>query len=176
MKIIDCFTYFNEDIVLDVRLNTLDQFVDYFIIVESQKTFRNESKELYFKKNIKMYEKFMSKIIYLEINNFPKPKIDERQSFWGNINWKNRCYQSNYIIHGINKIIKNNNLNDEDLKKSKIIFSDCDEIINPLVLKDLKLLNLSKNKVHKFEMEFYYYNIFTKGIKKLVWSICYYFR
>ena len=35
MKIFDCFMYFDEDIVLDVRLNLLDKYVDYFIIVES---------------------------------------------------------------------------------------------------------------------------------------------
>lgn len=163
--IIDSILFSHELDILKLRLELMYPFVDYFIIVESQKTFRDESKELYFKKNIKMYEKFMSKIIYLEIDNFPKPKIDEQQFFWGNINWKNRCYQSNYIIHGINKIIKNNNLNNEDLLKSKIIFSDCDEILNPIILKDLSLLDLSKNKVHKFEMEFYYYNIFTKGEK-----------
>ena len=38
MKIFDCFMYYDEEIVLDVRLNTLDQFVDYFVIVESKFT------------------------------------------------------------------------------------------------------------------------------------------
>ena len=36
MKIFDCFMYFDEEIVLDIRLNTLDQYVDYFVIVESE--------------------------------------------------------------------------------------------------------------------------------------------
>ena len=38
MKIFDCFMYFDEEIVLEVRLNTLDKFVDYFVIVESKFT------------------------------------------------------------------------------------------------------------------------------------------
>jgi beta-1,4-mannosyl-glycoprotein beta-1,4-N-acetylglucosaminyltransferase len=35
MKIYDCFTYMNEDVVLDLRLNYLDNYVDKFVIVES---------------------------------------------------------------------------------------------------------------------------------------------
>ena len=33
MKIFDCFMYFDEEIVLDLRLNTLDKFVEYFRII-----------------------------------------------------------------------------------------------------------------------------------------------
>ena len=36
MKIFDCFMYFDEEIVLDVRLNILNEFVDNFVIVESK--------------------------------------------------------------------------------------------------------------------------------------------
>ena len=36
MKIFDCFMYFDEELILDVRLNTLNEFVDYFVIVESK--------------------------------------------------------------------------------------------------------------------------------------------
>ena len=35
MKIFDCFMYFDEDLILDLRLNTLNKFIDYFVIVES---------------------------------------------------------------------------------------------------------------------------------------------
>ena len=45
MKVIDCFTYFNEDVVLDVRLNTLDEFVDYFVIVECAYEHQGTKKE-----------------------------------------------------------------------------------------------------------------------------------
>ena len=38
MKIFDCFMYFDEELILDVRLNTLNEFVDYFVIVESRFT------------------------------------------------------------------------------------------------------------------------------------------
>ena len=48
MKIFDCFMYFDEEVVLDVRLNTLDKYVDYFIIVESSYTHKGDRRKLKF--------------------------------------------------------------------------------------------------------------------------------
>ena len=48
MKIFDCFMYFDEDLVLDVRLNTLDEYVDHFVIVESTFTHKGEKRDLKF--------------------------------------------------------------------------------------------------------------------------------
>jgi len=63
MKIYDCSMYFDEEIVLDVRLNTLNDFVDYFVIVESKFTHRGEKRNLKF--NHEKFKKFKDKIIYL---------------------------------------------------------------------------------------------------------------
>ena len=49
MKLIDCFMYFDEDLVLDIRLNTLKDKVDKFIIVEATKTHAGENKSLNFR-------------------------------------------------------------------------------------------------------------------------------
>ena len=46
--IYDCFSYWDEDLLLDLRLNTLDKFVDYFVIVEGNKTWQNNPKNLQF--------------------------------------------------------------------------------------------------------------------------------
>ena len=51
MKIFDCFMYFDEEVVLDVRLNTLDKYVDYFVIVESSFTHKGDNKKLMFNHN-----------------------------------------------------------------------------------------------------------------------------
>ena len=51
MKIFDCFMYFDEDIILDVRLNTLNNEVDYFVIVESKFTHKGEERNLKFNYN-----------------------------------------------------------------------------------------------------------------------------
>ena len=55
--------YFNEDVVLDLRLNVLDKYVDYFVIVESVITHKGEKRELKF--NNKKFQKFKDKIIYI---------------------------------------------------------------------------------------------------------------
>ena len=61
MKIFDCFMYFDEEVVLDLRLNTLNEHVDYFVIVESSFNHKGEKRELKF--NSKKFEKFAKKII-----------------------------------------------------------------------------------------------------------------
>ena len=74
MIIFDCFMYFNEEIVLDLRLNTLDKYVDYFIIVESKFTHRGDKRNLIF--DIEKYKKFKNKIIYLIYDEIPN-KIEK---------------------------------------------------------------------------------------------------
>ena len=63
MKIFDCFMYFDEEIVLDLRLNVLNNYVDYFVIVESSYTHKGDKRDLKF--NHRKFEKFKDKIIYL---------------------------------------------------------------------------------------------------------------
>ena len=48
MRIFDCFMYFDEDIILDVRLNTLYENIDYFVIVESSFNHKGEKRNLKF--------------------------------------------------------------------------------------------------------------------------------
>ena len=69
MKIFDCFMYFDEDIVLDLRLNYLDKYVDKFVIVESIYSHKGERRKPQF--NINKFEKFKEKIIYLLVNEEP---------------------------------------------------------------------------------------------------------
>ena len=59
MKIFDCFMYFDEDLVLDLRLNLLDDQVDYFVIVESKFNHKGEKRELKF--DIDRYQRFKKK-------------------------------------------------------------------------------------------------------------------
>ena len=59
MKIFDCFMYFDEDLVLELRLNLLDAYVDYFVIVESKFNHKGEKRELKF--DINKYQRFEKK-------------------------------------------------------------------------------------------------------------------
>src|SRR6266540_5373589 len=69
MKVFDCFLFFNELDLLKLRLNVLDDCVDYFIIAESAITFQGEEKEFIFEKHRSQFAKFDHKIIYFKVTN-----------------------------------------------------------------------------------------------------------
>ena len=117
--IFDCVTYKNEDIILELRLNTLNEFVDKFIIVEATKNHAGKPKKLNF--DIKKFEKFQKKIRYIIVDDMPE-KVN---SFYYNRRW----WHENIVrdIHQRNQIMKGlQDAHDDDL----IIISDIDEI-NP---------------------------------------------
>ena len=112
--IYDCFSYWDEDLLLDLRLNTLDSYVDYFVIVEGNKTWQNNSKKLSF--NINNFSKFKKKIIYVRVEDLPD----------GEDPYLRENYQRNCILRGIAEA------ENDDL----ILISDLDEIPNPKILKN----------------------------------------
>ena len=62
--------YFDEDVVLDIRMNELDKYIDYFVIIESAFTHSGDKRSLKF--NHKKFEKFKDKIIYKVFDKPPK--------------------------------------------------------------------------------------------------------
>ena len=161
MKIFDCFMYFDEEIVLDVRLNTLDQFVDYFVIVESKFTHKGDKRDLKF--NPDKFEKFKDKIIYLvynhqpseieKINNKDSPDEIARKSLWNAIYRENG--QRNYIEKGLIEA------NENDI----ILISDVDEIPN---LENIEFKKISK-KIILFKQNMFYYK-FNLCLPNLIWT------
>ena len=131
MKIYDCFSYWDEDLLLDLRLNILDKYVDYFVIVEGNKTWQNNSKKLQF--NIEKFKNFKNKIIYIPVEDMPG----------GNNPYRRENFQRNCILRGLK------NAKDEDI----ILISDLDEIPNPENLS--KFEKKMKYAVFK-QMHFYY--------------------
>ena len=69
MKIYDCFMFFDEELILDLRLNILDKYVDKFIITEASYMHSGKPKKLIF--DINKYSKFKDKIIYNVVNEQP---------------------------------------------------------------------------------------------------------
>ena len=155
MKIIDCFTFYNEVDLLNYRLNILDDVVDYFIIVESTHTHSGNLKELYFYKNIELFKKFENKIINIIVDDFPYkyPNINIHL----NQQWDNERYQRNCIKFGLEKL----SLNEDDV----IIITDLDEIPNKNVLKKIKN-NEIKIDINMLEMDLYYCNLNSKKNSK----------
>jgi beta-1,4-mannosyl-glycoprotein beta-1,4-N-acetylglucosaminyltransferase len=122
-KIIDCFTFFNELDLLEIRLKYLSEVVDYFVIVEADTSHNGEPKQMVFRDNMDRYKPFIEKIIYVQI----KMENFENKN---KVAWKREGYQRNQIKVGIEKL----NLSNSDL----VLISDVDEIPNKEILSELK--------------------------------------
>src|SRR5438045_984110 len=69
--IYDCFTFYNELELLEIRLNVLNDVVDKFVLIESIVTHTNKKKPLYYQKNKPRYKKFQNKIIHIVVEDAP---------------------------------------------------------------------------------------------------------
>ena len=154
MKIFDCFMYYDEDLILDLRLNLLNNYVDEFVIVESSYTHSGEPRKLLF--DINKYSKFKKKINYLVLKDLPHDLFSINKEDCENT--KNSKYilnavkrenlQRNTILKGLSSALLN------DL----IIISDVDEIPN-LENNNIKEIN---NKIILFKQKFFYYKFNLK--------------
>ena len=161
MKIFDCFMYFDEDTVLELRLNVLDKFIDYFVIVESTFTHKGDKRKLKF--DIKKFSKFKDKIIYLVYDLEPKniEKIlesdDETKKSIKYI--FNAAYRENGQRNFISNGLKDAQPND------LILISDVDEIPN---LENFDYQNFNE-KIIIFKQDMFYYK-FNLKMPNLIWS------
>ena len=78
IRIYDTFAFFNELDVLELRLEILGPYVDYFVIVEATETYSGFPKPLYFKENQERFAKWKHKIIHYVVTDAPKDEADAR--------------------------------------------------------------------------------------------------
>ena len=143
MKIYDCFSYWDEDLLLDLRLNILNEYVDYFVIVEGNKTWQNNPKKLRF--NIDKFPNFKKKIIYVPVEDMPD----------GDDPYLRENFQRNAILRGLISSSEN------DL----VIISDLDEIPNPESIQKFK----KEMSYAAFKQNHYYYKINLQSTKNPYW-------
>ena len=168
MNLYDCFMYFDEDLLLDLRLNTLDEYVKKFVITEATYTHNGNKKNLNF--DINNFKKFKDKIEYIVVDKQPDnilnlsendTKVQRGEKLI--LNGMARDYfQRENLSRGLSEA------QEEDL----ILISDLDEI------PDIKQLDASKikNNIIIFEQKMFYYkfNLFyddytwfgTKAVKR----------
>ena len=153
--------YFDEDLLLDIRLNALDSYVKKFVITEATYTHNGSNKKLNF--DIKNFTKFRNKIEYIVVDKQP-PNIREL-----NKNDSAQIKEEKLILNGMardyfqREHLKKGleNLNNEDL----VIISDLDEIPN------LKKLNFNEinNNIIIFQQKMFYYKL-NLLYDKFVWA------
>ena len=149
MAIYDCFQYFNEDHVLDLRFNILNESVDYFVISESTKTHQGKEKKLNF--SIDNFKKFKHKIKYIIADYQEKSNFENHTGGESLI----EQHQRNSLSQGLIKA------NDDDL----IILSDSDEIPDLTKLNQIK----KNSKFFAFSQMMFMYKLNLQNLNESNW-------
>jgi beta-1,4-mannosyl-glycoprotein beta-1,4-N-acetylglucosaminyltransferase len=172
MKIYDCFNFFNEYDILEIRLNILYDYVYKFVIVESNKTHSGIPKPYNFEENIERYSKFLDKIIYIKLDNVPDDFSNLQKNediIYNNIvdlinttTCFNKYTQPFYGRDFFQKeAIKYGLVDCED--DDIILSSDCDEIPNPEIFNTI----LNYDIFYGLKQITYYYYI--NNLKEKDW-------
>jgi hypothetical protein len=117
-KVYDCFTFFNELDLLELRLTECYDSADYFVIAEANKTFSGNTKPFILEENWDRYKQFHDKIIYVKVDDMPD----------GSDAWAREYHQRNALARGLKTATDNDVL----------VLTDCDEVLRPRTLDILR--------------------------------------
>lgn len=136
-RLFDCFTFFNELDLLEIRLETLDSVVDFFVLAESPVTYRADPKPYYFLENQERFAKFLPKIRHVKVDDMPLEKGFDH-------NWRRETHQRAALERGL-----------FDAQPDDIIMlSDLDEIPSPTNIQEAIKLH---GTLRVFHMRFFSY-------------------
>lgn len=135
----DCFVFFNELDLLEIRLNELNDVVDKFVLVEATRTFQKKEKPLYFEQNKARFAPFLDKIIHIVIDEYPGFFAKFRVP----TTWDYENHQREQIKQGLVNCKPND----------VVIISDLDEIPNPTKVAQYK----DKSGIRVFEQRLFFY-------------------
>lgn len=144
--IYDCFPFFNELDLLEIRLNVLNPVVDKFVLVESTQTFNRDAKPLYYEENKQRFAKFADKIIHIVCDE----DFSNEQNAWVIENNQRNCIAKGWT-----------DCQDDDV----IMISDLDEIPNPEKILKYK----DKPGIKCFQNNFFYYYLNYFCVDEPIW-------
>ena len=149
MKIYDCFQFYDEEMLLDLRLNIMHKYVDKFVITEANYMHNGKEKTLLF--DINKFSKFKDKIIYIVVDKPPPGILKINDSDSEDIKGEK------LILNGYKRDNYQRQMADLALKEigpeDWIIINDIDEIPN---LKEVDFKKI-KNKLVIFKQQMFYY-------------------
>ena len=167
-KVYSCSQFFNELDLLELKLETLNDVVDYFVISESTYTHSGKPKNLFYNENKERFKKFHHKIIHQIITDTPPVYLNlmperNKDQFYNLViervnkgDWWNHAVESygrdTFEKESLIRPLANLKLNKGDI----ILLSDTDEIVNPKKL--LSVLDVfDNNKTYHFQHDMFYY-------------------
>ena len=151
MKIVDCFMFYNELEILQIRLKELYDVIDYFIIIEATQTHSGTAKPLYFLENKHLFAPYVDKIIH-RVTDFNEHYAFEQHIHATNNAW----FKENYQRECCKNLIDELQLDDTDI----IITTDCDEIPKRSLIESIRNKSMIiDHRVYSIEMVLYYYTI-----------------
>ncbi|MFZ4499968.1 MAG: hypothetical protein ACOYMZ_00535 [Minisyncoccia bacterium] len=165
ITIYDAFIFFNELETLELRLNILDPYVDFFVVVECTETFSGIPKKLYFKDNIDRFEKFRHKILHYIVDDAPidRAELEQRLQFKQLTNLEQKIIieslTNSNVPRGQDMWLREF-YQRESIKKALVgvrdtdfcFISDVDEIWNPEII-----IDYAANCIYKFNQTVYAY-------------------
>jgi len=145
-KIYDCFIFFNELELLNLRFHELYDVVDYFVIVESKETHKGNLKPYYFEENKERFTPFLDKVIHVKVENRLAASAGP---------WDRENYQRDQIMRGLI------NCKDSDI----VVISDLDEIYRNTVMPELvSLLHSAEEPSYIVCSEMMYYFFLNRPV------------
>ena len=172
IKVYDCFIFFNELELLDIRLHLLDKYVDHFVLIEATRTFMGTPKPLYYATNKDRFKEFNNKIIHIVADDLPD-SLEELKNRYASasaldkkiindclttnnipkneMQWLREFYQKEQIKKGLV------NCSDNDI----CYISDSDEIWNPEAVIDYR-----RDVVWKMQQKMYAYYLNNRSSEK----------
>lgn len=145
-KTYDCFSFFNELDLLEIRLHELNDVVDVFVLIEATRTFQNKPKPLYFAENQERFKSFLPRIKHVVVDDYP----GFFRRFRKPTPWDFERNQREHVKGGLK------DCQPEDI----LILSDIDEIPKAEKVREYK--NTPGLKVFEQKMYYYFLNCFVQ--------------
>jgi beta-1,4-mannosyl-glycoprotein beta-1,4-N-acetylglucosaminyltransferase len=169
MPIWDCFIFYNELDLLEIRLHELYDHVDHFVLVEATRTFVGKPKPLYFQDSQDRFSQFSDKLIHIVVDGLAPERTLRRTGDVDHEAFEREHIQRNAIVRGLASADRN------DI----ILISDVDEIPKPCAIHKTKQIltaeiarreehgfQSTQPPVYLFEQDFYYYYLNNQAINK----------